>query len=1047
LGKYFLFFEDYEERILTGEKADTVGEIKDRKRMLLLLSGVIITVIAFTLIFSYTKLENSRLHPENGVLSLQNWEPDRDGVLSLSGEWDFYWERFLTYKETAAGRPEPDVKAVVPGVWNKYRINGRNLPGFGYGTYILRIENARPGKPLALRVPTFSTAYELYINDKLVSSNGRIGTSRDVFSPGYMPEVVEFVPDEGSVELIFHVANFVYARGGMWYAISLGTPEQIRRMDQVIADKDLFLFGALTVMAFYYMVLFLLRREDRSSLYYVFMCILFASRTAIYGDYLIYRLIPFISFRAIINISYITLCWFSICAALMVGELFPEENSKKVLKAGWIYGLFMTLLFLLTPISFFTRLVNIVQAFAILFGAYTVYTLSLAFIKGKRDAGIVLIGSLVVIICAMHDVLYNNNVILSNTGELVPSSLFILLLLQSFVLSRRSSEAFKAVHTLSMKLLKLDKIKDEFLANTSHELRTPLSGIIGITEAMLKGSDGELNNRQKKDLSVIASSSRRLANLVNDILDYSKMRNGDILLNIRPIQIEGVINSVVSVFKQVNQSKEYDIFSEVSEGLPPVLADENRVVQILYNLVGNAVKFTVRGYVKVSARKAGNLLEVCVSDTGEGIPEDKLEDIFKSFEQVDNSLTRRHGGTGLGLPITKQLVELQGGTIRVESHLGEGSRFYFTLPISETAPEETGADMPAYELIASDLEETPVMIDSEGNGIKVLLVDDDFVSLQASAAVLKLGGYRVIAVNSGKAALEELGKHSDLSIVVLDVMMPEMSGYEVCRKLRENKSNYELPVLMLTAKATTEDVVLGFESGANDYLPKPFEPEELLARVRTLVGLKASVDRAIAAETAFMQAQIKPHFLFNTLNTISSFCDTDPERAQRLIDNFSNYLRQSIDFKSIEMFVPFERELSLVSSYVEIEKARFGDKLSIVFDIDTGIEAKILFLSIQPLVENAICHGLRKKGGKGTVILSVKQVPDGLQVTVEDNGCGIEQDKLETLLKPESSRGIGLWNIDLRLKKLYGKGLRIESSPGKGTRVEYLIPVIGGDLD
>lgn len=980
------------------------------------------------------------------MLDLKSWKPELEGVLSLSGQWDFYWERFLTYQEVAAGSTVPDVTVDTPSVWNSYKINGKNLPGFGYGTYLLKVENAPEGKSLALRMPTFSTAYELYINDRLVSSNGRVSTSREEFSPGYKPWVVEFTPAEASFELIIHTSNFTYARGGMWYAINMGTPEQIRSMDKTIADKDLFLFGALSLMALYYLSIFLMRREDKSSLYFVIMCVIFASRTVIYGDFLIYRLLPFISFEAIIAVDYITLCWFSVCSAFMIGELFPEENNKKVLKTAFIYASAMTMLFLLTPISFYTRLVYIVQLAAILFGAYSIFTLSVAFLRGKKDSLVVLLGALAVIVCAIHDVMYQNNVILSNVGELVPFGLFILLFLQSFILARRSSEAFRNVHALSQKLLKLDKIKDEFLANTSHELRTPLSGILGITEAMLKGSDGELSSRQKQNLSIIAGSSRRLANLVNDILDYSKMKNGDILLNIRPIQMEGLLHTVVNVFKQLSQSKEYDVISEIPGGLPPVLADENRVVQILYNLVGNAVKFTVRGCVKVSARKTGDMLEVCVSDTGEGIPENKLTDIFKPFEQVDTSLTRRHGGTGLGLPITKYLVELQGGAIRVESHPGAGSRFYFTLPVANTALKEPdvalGENEPdrTMQELAVSLEKTPARMETPEGSIQVLLVDDDSVNLQAAAAILRLGGYAVTMASSGKAALAELERHADCSLVILDVMMPEMSGYEVCRKIREDKSNFELPVLMLTAKASTEDMVLGFDAGTNDYLPKPFEPEELLARARTLTGLKASVDKAMAAEVAFMQAQIKPHFLFNTLNTISSFCDTDPEHAQRLIDDFSNYLRQSFDFKSLEMYVSLERELSLVRSYVEIEKARFGDKLRVIFDIDDGIVARILFLSIQPLVENAIIHGLRKKGGKGTVAISVKKVSEGIRVVVEDNGCGIQPDRLAVLLMPEAGRGIGLWNIERRLKKLFGKGLTIESLPGKGTRVAYIVP-------
>lgn len=1000
-----------------------------------------ISIVILVVIFNFSKVDSNRIHPVNGILNLQNWEPDLNGILSLSGQWEFYWERLLTYKEVAAGSQKPDIIAEVPSVWNSYKINGKNLPGFGYGTYLLNVINAPKGKPLAVRIPTFSTAYQLYINDRPVSSNGKVGTNKEHHLPAYMPQVVTFTPDESNFVLIINISNFTYARGGMWYTVNMGTPEQIRSMDKTIADKDLFLFGALSALAFYYLCIFLLRREDKSSLYFVFMCVIFASRIVIYGDFVIYRLLPYISFEAIVAIDYITLCWFSVSSAFMIGELFPKENPRPLLKIFFIYATAITFLFLLTPISFYTRTVYIVQIFAILIGVYTIFTLGVAFMRGKKDSLVLMLGALVVIVCAVHDIFYQNNIILSNVGELVPFGLFILLFLQAFVLARRLSEAFKDVHALSQKLLKLDKIKDEFLANTSHELRTPLSGILGITEAMLKGSDGELSSSQMQRLSMIAGSSRRLANLVNDILDYSKMKNGDIRLNIRPIHVEGLIHTVVNVFKQLSQSKEYEVISEISEELPPVMADENRVVQILYNLLGNAVKFTVRGYVKLSARKVGGMLEICVSDTGEGIPEDKLDDIFKSFEQVDNSLTRRHGGTGLGLPITKQLVELQGGSIWVESQIGAGSRFYFTLPESAVPPEGKDTNIPVNESAVPVMEEIAAVTEKAEEGIRVLLVDDDAVNLQAATAILRLGGCTVTVSNSGKAALKELERKVDYSLVILDVMMPEMSGYEVCRKLRKSKTNFELPVLMLTAKASTEDIVMGFEAGANDYLPKPFEPEELLARVKNLTMLKASVDKAMAAEVAFMQAQIKPHFLFNTLNAISSFCDTDPGYAQRLIDDFSNYLRQSFDFKSLEMYVSLERELSLTNSYVEIEKARFGDKLKVIFDIDNTIKTRIPLLSIQPLVENAIMHGLRKKGGGGNVTISVKKVNEVVHVSVEDDGQGIPRDRLAVLLMPEADHGIGLWNIDRRLKKIYGKGLNIESSPGKGTLVSYTIPL------
>lgn len=1023
-----------------------------KKRLLILILSMTISILVLIGVLTVSEGDSGRFLPQKGVLDLQNWYPEQDGLLNLTGEWDFYWERFLTSQELIADDTAPDITPEVPQVWNNYVINGEKLPGFGYGTYLLRVVNAPAGQPLALMIPTFSTAYELYIDGSLISSNGVVGTEDGQFTPWYRPRTVEFVPESSNFNIIVHVSNYVYARGGMWYTLNMGTPEQIRSMNRIAIDKDLLLIGALLVMAFYYMNIYLLRRKDKSSLFYVFMCLTFALRTLVYGDFLIYRVTPTITYHGIVIIDYMTMCYFPIFAAFMIGELFPEECSKKILRIFAGYAAVITLIFLLTPISFFTDLIYLFNITALLIGSYPIICVAKAFLKRKKDSMTILLGALPLIMSATHDMLYQSNRIQSSIGELVPVGLFVLLLMQSFVLARRSAEAFHNVNELSQKLLKLDKIKDEFLANTSHELRTPLSGILGITEAMLKGGDGELNARQRQNLSVVASSSRRLANLVNDILDYSKMKNGDILLNIRPIQLEGLIHAVVNVFQQLSRTKDYMIMSDIAGELPPVMADENRVVQILYNLVGNAVKFTLQGYIKISAMRRGAMVEICISDTGEGIPEDKLEDIFKSFEQVDTSLTRRHGGTGLGLPITKHLVELQGGTIWVESHPGTGSRFTFTLPVadsnlvtSEFSPELDDSFSLEQEMQVY-MDDLPLKQVTPEGGSHILLVDDDLVNLQAASSILRLGGYVVTMVSSGKAALEELDRHRAYSIVILDVMMPEMSGYEVCQKIREERQSFELPVLMLTAKASTEDIVMGFEAGANDYLPKPYEAEELLARVGTLVNLKTSVDKVMETETALLQAQIKPHFLFNTLNAISFFCDSDPARAQRLIDDFSDYLRQCFDFRSLDAYNSLERELAFVNSYVEIQKARFSEQLQVIFDIDKTVKINLPVLSIQPLVENAITHGLRKKGGTGLVTISVKKLTEGVIVAVEDDGQGIPQDKQDSILSSESGRGIGLWNINRRLSKLYGKGLTITSTLGKGTKVSYIIPM-GGELD
>jgi len=1022
--------------------------IKSAKKVLVVPTAVLMLIVICSAVmdFTDTKAKFSSLSARNGTLDLSGWNPDRDGILSLRGEWDFYWRRFLDYSDLVSSDPGADLKAKVPSVWNNYNVNNNNLPGFGYATYRLRVINAKTDSPVAFRIPTMATAYNMYVNNSLIASNGAAAAKKDDFRPEYRPRTVQIWPPSSQFEIIVQVSNFIYARGGMWYPVNMGTPEQIQELDKHIVYRDIFLFSSCFILGLYYLSIFLLRREDKSSLYFVFMCLVVMGRTVIHGDYAVYTLIPLISFSGIVFINYVTLYWFPTTFALLLSKLYPEEAPKQVVGMMVVYSSAMTMVTLFAPVHFYTNYTYLILSIAILIALYTLVITAIAFIKRRQNSFIVFMGAMVMISGAVYDVLCHYRVISLNVGELSSFGFVVFLFLQSFVLARRFSQAFTNVEELSRRLVEMDKVKDDFLANTSHELRTPLNGILGISEAMLRGSEGKLNEGQRQSLSVIALSSRRLANLVNDILDYSKLKYSHLQLNIKPLNIKGIVETTIHVFQQLCDPEKIKIYHSLPENLPLVQADENRLAQIMHNLIGNAVKFTGAGYIKVSARQSGEMLEICVEDTGQGIPGEKLADIFKSFEQADASITRKHGGTGLGLSITKHLVESHGGRIWVKSTPGKGSRFYFILPVSSLQHSESDAVPPLYEN-AAGLDGQNGFIRLCNTGAHVLIVDDEILNLQSAAAILKTGGYSITAVDSGPAALEEIHRNRDISLVILDVMMPEMSGYEVCRRIRNVRSHYDLPVLMLTAKTRTGDIVRGFESGANDYLPKPVEVEELLARVKTLVNLKASMDKARSAEVAFLQAQIKPHFLFNVLNTISAFCDTDPERAGVLIDELANYLRHSFDFKNLDMFVPLDKEISLVRSYLEIERAKFGEELAVEFYIDPGIHTDIPPLSIQPLVENSIRHGLRKKAGRGIVNVSVRSAWKNVAITVSDNGRGIPAGKLEKILEPGNYGGVGLRNIHFRLNRLYGKGLTIRSEVGRGTVVSFEIPLGGVLLD
>lgn len=439
----------------------------------------------------------------------------------------------------------------------------------------------------------------------------------------------------------------------------------------------------------------------------------------------------------------------------------------------------------------------------------------------------------------------------------------LVILNESFnTMTKQLAESFNNLESKNQELQHLDQLKDEFLANTSHELRTPLHGIIGIAESMMDGATGPISELQKKNLSMIVGSGHRLANLVNDILDFSKLRHHSIKLQMRSVGMREVTEIVLAFSRIMLGGKDLQLINAIPSDFPPVEADENRIQQILHNLVGNAIKFTDSGVVKISAEliDVNKKMAITVSDTGIGIPEDKYEAIFASFEQGDGSTERQYGGTGLGLPITKKLVELHGGTILVKSTPGIGSKFTFTLNVSEepaqnkileSSPQNQISLLDAEYLAASVSE--PTYLESEINQVQtsilassskkegefqILIVDDETVNLTVLSNQLSLHNYQVIQANNGQKALDILTQGFLPDLILLDVMMPGMTGYEVTKRVRKIWPLHQLPIMILTAKNRVSDLVIGLEAGANDYLSKPFQKEELLARIKTHINIK-----------------------------------------------------------------------------------------------------------------------------------------------------------------------------------------------------------------
>lgn len=368
------------------------------------------------------------------------------------------------------------------------------------------------------------------------------------------------------------------------------------------------------------------------------------------------------------------------------------------------------------------------------------------------------------------------------------------------------------------------KAKSEFLSTMSHEIRTPMNAIIGMTNLLVKDNPRE---DQLEQLEILDFSAKTLLSLINDILDFSKIESGRIEFESISFNLEHLLNGVLESFRFTAQKKDVPLYLDLDEDLPEeITGDPNRLTQILNNLVSNAVKFTEEGSVGIVVEqmaKKNDQLEILftVTDTGIGISEDKQEEIFESFTQERTETSRVFGGTGLGLTISKKLVELQGGTITVESEKGKGSTFYVELPFQTGDPqEEKGTRVHATESRKTS---------NSLKGVKVMLVEDNAINQKVMMRFLEKWDIEVILAENGIEAVEHMEATNAISLVLMDLQMPQMNGYEATRKIRELDNSYksDVPIIALTAAALNEVKEKVFASGMNDYLTKPFNPPEL----------------------------------------------------------------------------------------------------------------------------------------------------------------------------------------------------------------------------
>ncbi|NMM62391.1 response regulator [Clostridium sp. P21] len=1050
--------------------------------------------LTLTFINKNREVLNKKPIARDGILDLRNWDFKKQGVVKLDGQWEFYYDQLLTPENFKNKKDAKKTGLInIPGSFKNYNYKNKKLMPQGYATYRLKVLVNNKEQLYAVKTEFIQTAHKIWINDNAVIECGKVGKFKNEANPKLAVNLGAFYNSTNEFEILLQSSNFQYGVPQI-DSILLGSESQLSENRAEKVGFDLFLFGTTLVAGLYNFILFMRRKKDKAPLYFAIVCALICLRTMLVGQRLIYWVFPNMNY--VINVKLLLWTFFLYIPALIIfmSSFYTELISRKVLKFSNALGILYLFIILITPPIYYVNLIlpiEIISDFLIL---YVISKMIYMDIIKKCNYEVIVIAMVILLGTRINDILYEYSVI--NTGSYAPIGILIFILAQFYASSDKFSLVFSKVEEMTDKLKAVDKLKDDFLATTSHELKTPLNGIVGLSQSLIDCNLKKLDNDQKETLILIKESAKRLSNLVNDILDFSKLKNDDIDLKMKPVDIKQLISMVTKSFKSFMDNTTVKILNTIEEDIPYVYGDENRIQQILYNLIGNAVKFTNEGEIEIYAFSNNDYIFVVIKDTGIGIDKQDFFSIFDPYIQSDG-INKKYGGAGLGLYVTKRLVQLHGGEIKVESTLGGGSKFTFSLPkiymnIKEQNEITSFIDKKEsynYEENYNHKEDYNEKLEQYKSNGKILIVDDESINIKVLKHFLSDEKYVVITAANGKEALNIAYNDKEIDLIILDIMLPDMIGWEICSMLREKYSLLELPILIATSDNRTESLVLSFKNGANDYLRKPFEKSELLARVKTLIDLKHLVNEVLnlqgqVASTTKQVEELNEDFEENKKMLFEAL-ENDKVRTE-FFANMSHELRtplnviwstiqliQSINTSRLNKKYDIDKYLNIMSQntlrllrlinnlidttkveggYLSLQFTN-GNIISVIEEItlsaasyieaqgielvfDTEVEEKYISFDedkIERIVLNLLSNAIKFTGKGGSIFVNVYDLGDKIKLLVKDTGIGIPEDRLDSIFDRFSQ-------VDTSLsKKREGSGIGL-------ALVKSLVEVMKGKI-